>query len=143
MLTVERMLIAGGVLLALLAGAFWAGMEWEQGRAAEAAVEARDEALADLRDQYTADVQSIRDAAAALGTISQEYANARETTRRFFAQLGRPTPEQRRAHPQLDACDIGPFWLQQWNRANRGPAAEPAPGSADGAEGAVLGFTRG
>lgn len=143
MLTVERTLIGVGIALALLAGAFWAGMEWEQGRVAKAAVVARDDALADLRNQYTADVQSIREAATALGTISQEYANARETTRRFFAQLGRPTAEQRRAHPQLDSCDIGPFWLQQWNRANRGPAAEPAAGSADGTEGAVLGFTRG
>ncbi len=142
MLTVERTLLAVGLVLALLAGAFWAGMEWQQGRAAKAAVEARDDALSQLRDQYTADVQSIRDAAAALGTISQEYANARETTRRFFAQLGRPSAEQRRAHPELDACDIGPFWLQQWNRANRGPAAEPATGSAGGPEGAVLGFTR-
>lgn len=118
----------------------WLGIEWQQGRHAQAELsglraETEDllAASKELRQRGVDITTDFRTAAMRMDAIAQENERASIENQTFYREQTGKLAQLLRERPDLDAVDVGADLLCNWNRNLQGAgpsAASPAPGCA-------------
>jgi len=134
--------LVAAVALALLSatGGFYAGQEFERGKAALAALpelRANNVALAEhaetIRRESIAAQDRFRRSALALELVRTRYEDSLNEIDRIAAAQGAALDEYLASRPELDAVRLDADGVRLWNTAARGTdPAQPAAGGASG-----------
>lgn len=121
----------------------WAGIEWQQGRQAQADIAQAEDAYKALSEDFATDrrnhlrayataSQDLRTASLRLETIATTYEATRDENERQARALRDYLEAELARRPDLDAVRVGPGLLCAWNRAALGAdsgGAAAAPGA--------------